>query len=322
MIDRETHLHPPYGTIPGVERLLSRLAIGTMPFDGSDLTKAFEILDAFAAAGGNTIDTAHSYHRGAAELALGKWLTARSIRDQVVLISKGAHPDAGKPRVTPRAIGGDLAESLERLQTDKIDLYLLHRDDPSQPVGPIVDCLNEHVQAGRIGAFGASNWSTARIDEANRYAAEHKLAGFVASSINLSLAVPNTAPWDGCLWLTPQSEQWHTERHFPLLAWSALAQGFFSGRYRPDERTDEKMVRVWYNEDNFARLARAEELAERKDVSASAIDLAYVLHQPFPTVGLFGPYTVDEVNDSMAALKVTLTPEEVTWLRSGAQTAS
>jgi 1-deoxyxylulose-5-phosphate synthase len=317
MLDHETGRTLPYSTIPGVERPLSRLVIGTMPFDGSDLVKAFEILDAFAAAGGNAFDTAHSYHGGAAELTLGKWLAARSLREQAVVISKGAHPAAGKPRVTPQAIGDDLAESLQRLQTGTIDLYLLHRDDPSQPVGPIVACLNEHMQAGRIGAYGASNWSTARIDEANRYAAEHKLAGFVAGSINLSLAVPNAAPWDGCLWLTPESERWYTEHHFPLLAWSALAQGFFSGRYRPDDRTDEKMVRVWYGEDNFARLARAAELAERKDVSPSAIDLAYVLHQPFPSFALFGPYSVDEVNDSMSALQVTLTPEEVAWLRHG-----
>lgn len=322
MFDRETATNPSYRVIEGVERPLSRLVIGTMPFDGSDLTKAFEILDAFAAAGGNAIDTAHSYHRGGSELTLGKWMAARSIREQIVLISKGAHPDAGTPRVTPKAIGSDLTESLERLQTETIDLYLLHRDDPSQAVGPIVDCLNEHMQARRIGAFGASNWSTDRIDEANRYAAEHKLAGFVASSINLSLAVPNVAPWDGCLWLTPESERWHTEHRFPLLAWSALAQGFFSGRYRPDNRTDEKVARVWYSDDNFARLARAEELAARKGVSPSAIDLAYVLHQPFPSFALFGPYSVAEVQDSMRALQVTLTPDEVAWLQHGSQAAS
>lgn len=319
MFDRETTVNPPHGTITGVERPLSRLVMGTMPLNGSDLTRDFEILDAFVAAGGNAFDTARVYRGGAAEQTLGKWLVARSLRDQLVLIGKGAHPVAGKPRVTPQAIRDDLDESLERLQTETIDLYLLHRDDPTQPVGPIVESLNEQMQAGRIDAFGASNWSTARIDEANRYAAEHKLAGFVAGSINLSLAVPNAAPWDGCLWLTPESEQWYREHHFPLLAWSALAQGFFSGRYRPDARTDEGMVRVWYGEDNFARLRRAEQLAERKGVSPSAVALAYVLHQPFPTFALFGPYSVDEVQDSMAALRVQLTPGEVQWLRSGVQ---
>ncbi|MEZ4634705.1 MAG: aldo/keto reductase [Caldilineaceae bacterium] len=84
--------------------------------------------------------------------------------------------------MTPTTSPRDLHDSLARLQVDFVDLYLLHRDNPAVPVGPIVEVLNEHHKAGKIGAFGGSNWSPARIAEANAYAAANGLKPFVASS--------------------------------------------------------------------------------------------------------------------------------------------
>src|SRR5690606_6316038 len=117
------------------------------------------------------------------------------LRDKVVIVGKGAHLNRDRRRVTPWDITSDLYDSLARFQTDCIDLYLLHRDDPDFPVGPIVEVLNEHLRAGRIGAFGASNWTVERIQAANAYAAEHGLEPFVASSPNLSLADQIKEPW-------------------------------------------------------------------------------------------------------------------------------
>lgn len=95
----------------------------------------------------------------------------------MIIMTKGAHPDDGEPsnRVNPRAIHNDVPDSLEKLRTSYIDLYALHRDDPSVEVGPIVEALNEHVAAGRIHAIGASNWTYNRIQEANDYAWTHGL---------------------------------------------------------------------------------------------------------------------------------------------------
>ena len=160
--------------------------------DNQDVTNA--LLDAFVAAGGTCLDTAHIYGGGKSERAVGNWLNRGNNREKMVVLDKGAHHDSSGPRVNPEAILADLTESLNRLQIETIDLYLLHRDDPNVPVGPIVECLNEQYRFGKIRAFGGSNWTTERIQEANNYAGMYGLKPFVASSPHLSLAVPSGPP--------------------------------------------------------------------------------------------------------------------------------
>jgi aryl-alcohol dehydrogenase-like predicted oxidoreductase len=130
------------------------------------------------------------------------------MRERVVLISKCAHPWPGQwePRVTPAAIDEDLSASLDRLRVDAIDLYLLHRDDPSVPAGPLIERLNQQLGAGRITAMGASNWLHLRITEANAYAARRGLRGLVASSPQLALAVPNQPIWPDCVSIAGDAE--------------------------------------------------------------------------------------------------------------------
>jgi aryl-alcohol dehydrogenase-like predicted oxidoreductase len=241
----------------------------------------------------------------------------RGNRKELIIIDKGAHPHGdGVPRVHPQAIDSDIGENLERLQSDYIDLYLLHRDDPDYPVGPIVECLNAHCAAGRIRAFGGSNWTTQRIQEANDYAAAHGLKGFVASSPNFSLAVMKEPIWGGCISLDAEGYAWHAKNQFPLFPWSSQARGFFTGRYAPDDANAE-MERVYYNDANWERYRRAEELGKRKGASANQIALAYVLHHPFPVFPLVGPCTVAELHDTLGALSISLTAAEVRWLSSG-----
>jgi aryl-alcohol dehydrogenase-like predicted oxidoreductase len=127
-----------------------------------DEERSFALLDEVFAQGGTTFDTAHQYGGGDCERTLGRWVRDRGLRDEVVIIGKGAHHNEDRKRVTPFDITGDLYDSLARLESDYIDLYLLHRDDPSVPVGPIVEVLNEHKEEGRIQAFGGSNWRPER----------------------------------------------------------------------------------------------------------------------------------------------------------------
>jgi 1-deoxyxylulose-5-phosphate synthase len=280
-------------------RELSRLVLGTMVLSTADLEAGAALLDEYVRLGGNVIDTARVYGDGESERALGAWLERRSsVRDSLVVVTKGAHPDGGRRRVTPEDIAGDLRDSVERLR-GPIDIYLLHRDDPSVPVGPIVECLNEHRSAGRVRAFGTSNWTTARIDEANAYAAAHGLEGFCLSSQHLSLAVQNEEHWpDTRSAGDPAIRDWHVRTQTPLLAWSSLARGYFAGR------DDGDVGRVYDNPVNRERRRRAKQVGRRPGFSAAQVALAWVLHQPYPVYAAFGARTPEQLRRLWGALEV------------------
>ncbi len=299
--------------VTGLGKPISPLVLGSMVCSTDQLDDTFALLEAWTTAGGNAIDTAKVYGPKS-ERAIGEWMRTRNNREQIFLIGKGAHHDANGPRVHPAAIAEDLTQSLEHFQTDYVDLYLLHRDDPSVPVGPIVDALNAHKAAGQVRAFGGSNWTTARIQEANDYAKANGLTGFAASSPHLSLARTNGPMWTGCVTLDAEGKAWHQQQQFPLLPWSAQAGGFFTGRYSPDDHSNADVERIYYSADNWERLARAREMAQAKGVTSNNIALAYVLHQPFPIFPLIGPRSVAELTDSLPALDVTLNADEMRYL--------
>lgn len=188
-----------YGRLPGVEKPVARVVQGTAMIRSEEEEKSFALLDEVFERGGTTFDTAHQYGGGDSERTFGRWVRERDLRDEVVVIGKGAHHNADRKRVTPFDITADLLDSLARFGFDHVDLYLLHRDDPSVPVGPIVEVLNEHLSEGRIKAFGGSNWTPRRLKEANEYARENGLVPFVASSPNLSLAEQAVEPWPDCV---------------------------------------------------------------------------------------------------------------------------
>jgi aryl-alcohol dehydrogenase-like predicted oxidoreductase len=280
-------------------RSLSRLVLGTLLVDEY-------VLDEWVRLGGNVVDTARVYGDGAAEEALGAWLAARpDVRDDLVLLTKGAHPDGDHRRVTPEAIAADLEASIACLGRAP-DIYMLHRDDPSLPVGPMVECLNEHLRAGRLRAFGASNWTYGRIDEANAYASAHGLAGFTSSSVHLSLAAQNEEHWPDTLSATdPAIHAWHERTQTPLFAWSAQARGFFAGH------DSESVDRVYDNEANRERRRRAAEIGDRLGANANQVALAWVLAQPFPVHAVVGVRTVAQLREAVGALDVELSPEDL-----------
>lgn len=295
--------------IEGIQ--VSPLLIGTGDLSRIDGTA---MLDLYAELGGFTIDTAHQYTKS--ELIIGQWMQTKGNREQMVILTKCAHPNKTDklPRVTPQAVRDDLHESLERLQTDYIDLYALHRDDTSVPVEPIIDELNKHLAAGKVKAIGASNWTWQRMKEANEYAQRSGLKGFSFSSTNLSLAAAQAERWPGCVSADTVTEEWHRSTGIPLIAWSAQAGGFFSGAFTPEDRSNEEMVKVYYNDANWERYRRTQLLAAEKGVSATQIALHYVLHRPFPTCAIIGPRTEAELADSFKALKLKLSQEELEWL--------
>jgi predicted dehydrogenase/aryl-alcohol dehydrogenase-like predicted oxidoreductase len=298
-----------YGTIPGIEKPVSRLVMGVD--NQTAWPHASVMFDDFFERGGNCYDSAYIYGGGMCEKMLGTWIKNRGIREQVVILDKGAHT----PYCYPEALTKQFLVSLERLQTEYVDMYMMHRDNTEIPVGEFITVLNEHKLAGRMRAFGASNWSIERVAEANAWAAAHGLSGFSAMSNNFSLARMIDPVWAGCIAASdPQSRAWLTETQMPLMPWSSQARGFFTGRAHPDDLSDPELVRCWYSEDNFRRLERVNFMAKERGLLPINIALAYVLSQPFPTFPLIGPRALSETRTSFPGLSVTLTPEELRWL--------
>ena len=314
-----------YGSVPGVEKPVARIVQGTVMIRSDDEQGSFALLDEVFAEGGTTFDTAHQYGGGDSERAFGRWVRERGLRDEVVVIGKGAHHSEDRKRVTPFDITADLYDSLARFGFDHIDLYLLHRDDPSVPVGPIVEVLNEHLSEGRIHAFGGSNWTPQRLREANDYASENGLTPFVASSPNLSLAVQAIEPWPDCISISADETalRWYEETRMPVFTWSSLAGGFFSGRFTRDNLDtfegylDRLCVETYCNEGNFARLDRARVLADEKGLTVPQVALAYVLDQPLEVFALVGCNSGDEFRANVEAGGIELSPEELAWLENG-----
>jgi aryl-alcohol dehydrogenase-like predicted oxidoreductase len=313
-----------YGNVPGLDKKISRLVQGTVMVNGDDIKKEFALLDGIYELGCTTFDTAHVYGSGRNERTVGQWVRDRGLREKVVIIAKGAHHNQDRKRVTPHDITSDIYDSLARFRFDYLDLYILHRDDPSVPVGPIIDVLNHHQKAGRIRAFGGSNWSHQRLDEANRYAKEHGLTPFVASSPNFSLADQVKEPWEGCVSIGgsrgKDSRAYYQEHQTPLFTWSSLAGGFFSGRFRRDnlnsftDYLDKLCVECYCVEENFKRLDRAEELAKQKGLTLPQIAMSYVMSQPLNIFALVGCQTPQEFKANVDAMNLKLTSDEMKWL--------
>ena len=298
-----------YGSIPGLDKQLSRLVMGCD--NQPDLAHASAIFDHFYSLGGNAFDTGYVYGGGRHEKLLGQWMANRGVREDVVVIVKGAHT----PHCDPESLTAQLLESLERQQSEYADIYMMHRDNRDVPVGEFVDVLDEHHRAGRIRAFGGSNWTRERFEEANAYARANGKQGFTVLSNHFGLAEAYDVPWAGCEHVTdPASKQWLIEAQIPLLPWSSQARGFFARPARPDDLSDPELVRCYYSDDNFERLRRAEQLGSELGVPATAIALAFVLGQPFPTFPLFGPRSIAETRSSMQGLGVELTEDQLAWL--------
>jgi len=169
-------------SIPGITKPAASVVLGFEFFER--FADATLTLDAYFEAGGNIFDTAFVYGGGATETIFGHWHRSRAVnREDIILIGKGAH----SPLCYPDVIARQLEHSLNQLQTDYVDIYFMHRDNPDIPVGEFVDAMDEQVQKGRIrGIFGGSNWTRQRIDAAIAYAEKNGKTPLAALSNNFS----------------------------------------------------------------------------------------------------------------------------------------
>lgn len=317
---------PPCGIIPGLDEPVSRIFFGTaiMPMlMGQDVDS---LLDGIYAMGIRAFDCARGY--GAAEKSLGSWVRRRNNRERVVLLTKCGNVTKDGVKVNREVILSELETSLQTMQTDYIDIFLLHRDDPDTPVEEIIDCLNRCKQAGKIRTFGVSNWTHQRIAQANAYAVSHSLEGFSVSSPNFGLAEQVEDPWGGgCVTISGEANrdtrQWYADCQMPVLAYSSLGRGFFSGKFRSGDMDaarrllDPFAVKGYLHPVNMERLARAEALAEQKRCTVSQIAMRYIFSYGLNLFAIVSTVNPDRMTENISAALHPLTPEEVSWLESG-----
>lgn len=227
-----------YTSIDNVK--ISKIALGCADL-GTKISKdqSFKLIDLYRKNGGNLLDTGRVYcswienGTNKSETTIGQYIKSRNCRNEIIIATKGGHPDINNfsvSRINEKEITKDLNESLFYLGVDYIDIYYLHRDDETKPVSEIMTFLDKFVKEGKIKYLGASNWKFKRILEANQYAKEHGLTPFSFSEIMWSFARPNKdgIPDKTLVWMDENEYNGYINSNIKVMAFSSQAQGFYS----------------------------------------------------------------------------------------------
>ena len=278
----------------------SRLVYGSADLRSDAVTGP--LLDQFYAAGGRALDVANVYADGESARAVGDWLALRGVRDEMVVYGKGCHP----PYCSPSLVGDEVDKALEDLGIERLDVFMLHRDDTSVAVERFGEALLEQVRKGKIAGFGVSNWTMSRFRSLADF-----LAGtsdrLVAFSNHFSLGEMVTPTWPGCLSMTKGDIAELGDRGVDALAWASLGAGYFAGRDAAS----------WNSPENDARRSRARELGDELGAAPASVALAYVLHQPSHVLALVGTRSRTHLEEALSACRITLTEGQLTWLETG-----
>lgn len=282
----------------------------------TDAEASEKVLDAFVGGNGNFIDTADSYsfwvpgnRGGESETILGEWMRKRRNRQSLVIATKvGAHPEF--KGLAPKNIARAADASLQRLQTDYIDLYYAHYDDPEVPIEEIAGAFDRLVQAGKVRYIGISNLSPERIEGWIRAAQDDGLAIPVALQPEYNLVSRKNYEEK----IAPLAEE-HELSVFPYFG---LAAGFLTGKYRTqadlEGRIRGAMVANYMNEDGLRVVDAIEAVATRRGAAMATVALAWLLAKPTVTAPLASATTVDQLAEILAAPQLELTADEVAAL--------
>lgn len=304
------------------ELTVSPVCLGTVNY-GTDMSEqdAKAQISRFVDAGGNFIDTAHIYGdwgsgpKCISERVIGKWIKESGKRDQIVLATKGAHPDWGHmdiPRVNRKCIEKDINESLEYLNTDYIDLYFLHRDDPNTPVAEIMECLDDARKAGKIRYYGCSNWALPRIREAQSYCKEHGLLGFSCDQLMWSLADINfyNLPDKTFILMNEETRAHHAENGMNVMAYMSIAKGYFARRAAQEE-LPASVKDVYSNPSNDAIFELAKTVVAQGIYSHMDLAYMYIMAEKlFPSVPIASFDNMAHLDECLRCLDKPI-PEEI-----------
>jgi len=280
--------------------------LGGLRLDDAAPDPHYALLDRFLERGGSWVDTAAIYGGGASERLLGKYRRSRGLTRELLVVTKGCVERAW---VRPPVIRRTVQESLTRLQVDCLDLFLLHRDDPSVPIDELLDVLEELRSASQLRAYGASNFSWERLREAHHRARVRGIPGFSWSSPHLALATPKEPSWPDCTHALGPELKWCAEVGLRVLGWSPQARGYFA-----QDQLSFDLFRVYETRENRERKRRARELAERRGCQVNQIALAWALAQPGEPWLAVGARDPEELESAFEATGLTLSPSELDFL--------
>lgn len=300
----------------------SDLRIGPLMFGGNvfgwtaDEARSFELLDAFVARGFNAIDTADIYsnwvpgHQGGeSEAIIGKWMKSRGNRSRIVIATKvGMQMSPGKTGLRKDYIFKSVEESLQRLQTDYIDLYQAHQDDPTAALEETLSAFDELKKQGKVRLIGASNYTGARLQEALKVSREKKISAYQTLQPRYNLYDREDFERD----LEPVCREFQ----IGALTYSSLASGFLTGKYRSVDDAGKSVrgsgvAKNYVNEKGLRLLKALDEVAAETKATPTQVSLAWLLHKPVVTAPIVSATNLEQLNEVLGAADVRLTPTQI-----------
>lgn len=285
-------------TIPETDLVVHPLCLGTNVFGWSaDEVQSHQVLDAYAAHGGNFLDTADVYSQwkpgnqgGDSETIIGKWLTKRD-RSKIVIATKVSMLST-RPGLSAKNILAACDESLKRLQTDYIDIYYSHRDETQTPMEETLGAYAELIAAGKVRYIAASQHSGARLQQALDISKANGLPSYVGlqDQYNLIYREPFESEQQPVL----------AKNHLSALPFYGLARGFLSGKYRPGLKVESvraEGVAEFYNDKNWAVLAKVREIAGELNVPVAAVSLAWLRTNSQVSTPIASARTVEQLEE-------------------------
>ena len=299
--------------------LVSPLALGGNVFGWTlNETGSFKILDAFVGAGYNLVDTADSYSRfapgnkgGESETIIGNWLKKSGKRKDLIVATKlGSDMGDGKKGLSAKYMKQAVEASLRRLQTDYIDLYQSHFDDPETPVSETITAFNDLIKAGKVRYIGASNLSAERITESNDFARRNKLSSYISVQPLYNLYDREKFEKEYAKLVKDES--------LGVISYYSLASGFLTGKYRSEADLNKsprgKGVKRYLDERGFRILAAMDIVAKQQNVQVSQIAIAWLLHKPFITAPIASATTEKQLSELIHGSTLQLSGEQMDLL--------
>jgi aryl-alcohol dehydrogenase (NADP+) len=282
----------------------------------ADEPQSRAVLDAYAGAGGNFIDTANSYlvEHGRSETIIGRWMADRGNRDQLVVATKVGGGRGPVRNLRAETIEREAHASLERLQTDRIDLYYAHFDDEQTPLEESLRAFDALVRAGTVRHIGASNYTAERLAAALELQRQHGLAEFTVLQPHYNLVERDFERT-----LLPVADAWD----LAVLPYFALAMGFLTGKYRPggeaveSERAD--AARAYLDKGGAATLDALDEVAATHGTTVAAVALAWLLAHPRVVAAIASARTTEQLAQILPAATLALTAAEVDRLSASTE---